>query len=237
MRKHSYIFAIFDATIFILCFVFLVDAIAMTYGASYGAQQFYQSMDMVIMFMFSVEVFINWKAHDGTYVSFLTSNSTLATLVVLIPTVLWPLEYATTTDTKVKTFSPRVLRFAVVFKIKYKIMNYVKNLENLGAVTSQLVSLGLSTASYFVFLGALFTALENDIKAFFFYQCQYCNAATDWTPSCYVDRPFDPATDDCDCSEYNCFSEYWYFDQPNQPSHIHCANWSFLDGLYFVAVK
>ena len=77
--------------------------------------------------------------------------------------------------------------------------------------------------------------LENDLKQYWFVDCEFSNGYTNYKPSCKENMP-DPLDGSCDCSQHGCTSEYGRFDYNNQPERVRCNFMPFFECIYFIMV-
>jgi hypothetical protein len=216
---------------------------------SWRAVNSFLKMDAIITAFFSADFIVAFLI-SSSYFKFFLSINTVIDLIAIVPFYVEVAGQRSSAHLGIFRFLRvfRLLRVIRVFRLIR--MGYSPTRE---AIANLVITLFCT-----IFIGAgLFQIFENDIKQITQFKCNFIGPMTNWNPSCAIDRTFKSYAgscektgyddilssavcpdDACDCKFYKCYAFYNYFDDPREPSGIHCAvkHRTFFDCVYFMVV-
>ena len=128
----------------------------------------------------------------------------------------------------------QLFRFLRIFGL-LRILKAFKKVYGLSEINRQIAQLCLTILSLIFMAAGIINLLENDLKQYWFVNCEFSNFDTDYKPSCKVDSP-DPLDGSCDCSQHGCVSRYTRFDSNHEPGRVQCTFMPFFECIYFIMV-
>ena len=128
----------------------------------------------------------------------------------------------------------QLFRFLRVFGL-LRILKAFKKVYGLSEVNRQIAQLCLTILSLIFMAAGIINLLENDLKQYWFVDCEFSNVDTGYKPSCKSNSP-DPLDGNCDCYQYDCVSVYGRFDPKDEPGRVRCTFMPFFECIYFIMV-
>ena len=232
-KQTSLFFMGFDMLVIVGSFLLCLNYVCETYDSSYLAQQYYAWSELIFTIVFIFDFFLGWYLFQGTNTAFFMKSYTIVDILTIVPVLIaWGERSGGGTGFFM------VFRFLRILRL-LNILKAFKEIYGFDELNRQILELSLTILSLVFIAAGLMEMLENRVKQYLFYNCQWSTAATNWEPSCYENYPY---SDDqnCDCvsadDEYTCESVYNRFDKDGQPSEVRCNQYNFFTCIYYVLV-
>ena len=197
--------------------------------STFIAQRYYRMAEIILTYLFCVDFTLSWGT-STTSKGFFSKGLTWVDLLTIIPVFL--AESLSGLRPTRGVFA--LFRFLRVFGL-LRILKAFKKVYGLSEVNRQIAQLCLTILSLIFMAAGIINLLENDLKQYWFVDCEFSNGYTNYKPSCKENMP-DPLDGSCDCSQHGCTSEYGRFDYNNQPERVRCNFMPFFECIYFIMV-